>query len=120
MIIQEIKLHPEPLPYTPPVKTGEVIPFNTKPIAQVWSYTELAQLQKDAIAMGINIGTKWKYKGSDVYIIVQSWNITPAYVTICNDQPCIIRAQRKSPFDNTNSTFVFNYSIEELLEMEKM
>jgi len=119
MIIQEIKLHPEPTPYVPttPPKQNTVGPFNAKGAVN-WSFHELTMEQTKAINCGMRIGTRWRYKGSDTFIEIMGWQLTPTYVTTCQGSPAIIRARRYTKIAPNNQEFIFNYTIDELLEME--
>jgi len=130
MIIQEIKLHPEPVvvtytPPTTPVKqtplvsaTGNILPFNPKPtIGTPWTYLELQEEQKRAYDNGIKVGTKWRFPHSQTWIEVVGWQLTPAYTTSVDNSPCIVKGKRKSPVD-LRDDLIFNYSVDEILEME--
>ena len=121
MIIQEIKLHPEPtiVTYQPIVNTN-ILPFEKKPTTGThWSYLELSEQQQVAIKLGMNIGTKWRYPHSQTYIEIVGWQLAPAYINTVDGNPCIIRGKRKSPAD-LREDLVFNYSVEELCGMEQV
>ena len=127
MILAEIKLHEEPTPpvttalytsYTKPAKQekSNVIPFNNG-VGMFFSQFELNQEQTRAFNSNIRLHTKWRVKGSFITITVVGWNMLSGKHEVIDGKPAIIRGRRESPVD-TKGSMEFNYSVDEILEME--
>lgn len=127
MITAEIKLHKEPEPvvtvmyggYTkPPANTNNVLPFAAN-VGCYFTQFELLAEQTRAINFDIKIGTRWKVKNSIITVQIVGWNITAGKQEVIDDKPAIIRGQRITAFD-AKGPIEFNYSVDEILEMEKV
>ena len=129
MIIQEIKIHTEPEPpkvtVIPPSTTtksaqGNVVTFKqTGFSAVIWTYHELQKEQTRAYNLNIKVGTKWKFPNSNSWVEIMGFNLAPADITSVDGSPCILRGCRMSTID-PRTDLIFNYSVDEILEMEQV
>ena len=129
MIIQEIKIHPEPEPpkviVIPPSTTtksaqGNVVTFKQTGFSAVtWTYHELQKEQTRAYNLNIKVGTKWKFPNSNSWVEILGFNLAPANITSVDGSPCILRGRRMSTID-PRTNLIFNYSVDEILEMEQV
>ena len=129
MITQEIKIHTEPEPPKITVITsstttksaqGNVVPFKQTGFSTGgWTYHELQKEQTRAYNLNIKVGTKWKYPNSNSWVEILGFNLAPADITSVDGSPCILRGRRMSTID-PRTDLIFNYSIDEILEMEQV
>lgn len=129
MITQEIKIHAEPEPpkatvitsYTPTKSAqGNVVPFKQTGFStEGWTYHELQKEQTRAYNLNIKVGTRWKFPNSNSWVEILGFNLTPTNMTSVDGSPCIIRGRRMSTID-PRTDLIFNYSVDEILEMEQV
>jgi len=129
MITQEIKIHTEPEPpkitgiqssTTYKSAQGNVVTFKQTGFSAVtWTYHELQKEQTRAYNLNIKVGTKWKYPNSNSWVEIMGFNLAPADITSVDGSPCILRGRRMSTID-PRTDLIFNYSVDEILEMEQV
>jgi hypothetical protein len=116
MISQEIKLHDEPVAYTPPPvqQHNHYMMYPKKSFTQ-W---EISKEHNKAITAQIKIGSKFRYKTSGATIEVLSFNLDPKHCEDVDGEPAIIYGRRvASGFTpDAASDYCFNYSVAELLD----
>lgn len=129
MIKAEIKRHTEPAPYVythsttqPAVKVGGALlqlPYgSTKTAVNLFSQIECNSAHQACLKEGINIGNKYRVKNNHVTIEIIGFKLAAPYVDSIEGQPAIIRGKRISLMDTKE--FEFDYSLDEILEMEKV
>ena len=129
MIIQEIKIHTEleppkvtviPSHTTTKSAQGNIVTFKQTGFSTVnWTYHELQKEQTRAYNLNIKVGTKWKFPNSNSWVEIMGFNLAPADITSVDGSPCILRGRRMSTID-PRTDLIFNYSVDEILEMEQV
>ncbi len=111
MITQEIKLYDEPKPAYQAQQT-----YSHK--TEHHSIAEITRAILDGQNARIRIGDKYKYKHSGLVVNILGMETDPSKVNSYGGNPAIYRGQRRASYNN--SMVEFMYTVEELLDMEKV
>ncbi len=120
MITGEINLHEEPKPvYVNNYKPAQPLTQEVLNAFGVhFTQFELNKEQTRAFNEGIRNGTKWRHKSAPCIVTIEGWNLIPGKLECIDGLPAIIRGKRET-IAAPGQTMYFNYTVDEILEMEK-
>lgn len=129
MIIEEMKMWPEPAPIPVTTYVGNVfIPNNnnlpattTPPFNQNKGATTQFEINKEwnrAQKAGMKYGNQYCFKGSHYKVKIVGYNLDPATMEMQEGIPCVIKGERAMRVGD--KPVVFNYTVEEILEMDQV